>query len=166
MLASVRADPKRIDITPHRSGGVDVLSRDHFLTQLHREKRRADRSRAPLSLVVMRFAGHGGFDEDDHRDIITDLSLSKRETDVIGYLGDGVVAFLLPYSEAKAAEAFSELIVSRTNTPAANVQFATYPDSRFDTLLVDSLAQIETGQVSVHLVAAQKHFIARREARD
>jgi len=145
---SVRADPKRIDITPHHSGGVDVLSRDHFLTQLHREKRRADRSRAPLSLVVMRFAGQGGLDEDDHRDIITDLSFSKRETDVIGYFGDGVVAFLLPYSEAKAAEAFSELIVRRTNTPAGNVQSATYPDSAFDTLVVDLLSQIDAGQVA------------------
>ena len=146
--ASVRADPNRIDITPHHSGGVDVLSRDHFLTQLHREKRRADRSRAPLSVVVLRFAGGGGLDEDDHRDITTDLSLNKRETDVIAYLGDGVVAFLLPYSEAKAAEAFSELIVSRTNTPAANVQVATYPDPGFETLLVDSLAQIDASQVS------------------
>ena len=147
-VTSGRADPKGIDIMPHRSRGGDVLSRDHFLTQLHREKRRADRSRAALSLVVMRFAGHGGFDEDDHRDIITDLSFSTRESDVIGYLGDGVVAFLLPYSEAEAAEVFSKLIVSRTNVPAANVQFATYSDPRFDTLLVDSLAQIETSQVS------------------
>ena len=145
---SVRVDPKRIDITPRRGGGVDVLSRDHFLTQLHREKRRADRSRAPLSLVVMHFVGHGGLDEDDHLDIITDLSLSKRETDVIGYLGDGVVAFLLPYSEGKAAEAFSDLIVARTKTPAGNVQSATYPDSAFDTLIVESLSRIDTSQAS------------------
>ncbi len=146
--ASVRADPKRIDITPHHSGGVEVLSRDYFLTQLHREKRRADRSREPLSLVVMCFAADGEFDKDDHCDILTDLSLSTRETDVIGWLGDGVVAFLLPYSEVKAAEVFSKLIVSRTYTQAANVQFATYPDPSFDTLLVDSLAQIESSQIS------------------
>lgn len=147
-VTSVRADPNRIDIMPRPSRGGDVLSRDHFLTQLHREKRRADRSRAPLSLVVMRFAGHGGFDKDDFRDIVTDLSLITRETDVIGCLGDGVMAFLLPYTEAKAAEAFSKLIVSRTNTPAANIQIATYSDPSFDTLLVDSLGQIETSQIS------------------
>ena len=146
-VTSVRADPKRIDIMP-RSRGEEVLSRDQFLAQLHREKRRADRSRAPLSLVVMRFAGHGGFDKDDHRDIVTDLSLSTRETDVIGCLGKGVVAFLLPYSAAKAAETFLKLIGSRTNTPAANVQFATYSDPSFDTLLVDSLAQIESSRAS------------------
>jgi len=146
--ASVRTYSTRIDIMPHPSRGGDVLSRDRFLAQIHREKRRADRSRAPLSLVVMRFAGHGEFDVDDHLDIVTDVSFSIRESDVIGCLGDGVVAFLLPYSEAKAAEAFSKLIVSRTDAPAANVQFATYPDPGFETFLVDSLAQIETSQVS------------------
>lgn len=147
-VSFLRAEPKLVDIAPPRSRGGDVLSRDHFLTQFHREKRRADRSRAPLSLVVMRFAAHGGFDTDDHRDIMTDLSLSTRETDVIGCLGDGVVAFLLPYSEAEAAEAFSRMIVNRANTPAATVQFATYSDSRFDTLLVDSLTHNGIIQVS------------------
>jgi len=147
VVRSMREDPKRIDIAPHPSGGLDVLTRDHFLTQLHREKRRADRSRAPLSLVVMRFADRGEFDEDDYRDIVTDLSLSKRETDVIGYFGDGVVVFLLPYSEADAAEAFSELIVNRTGTPAANIQVVTYPDARFDTLLVESLEKAETSHI-------------------
>ena len=145
-VTSGSADPQRIDIMPDRSRGIDVLTREHFLTQLHREKRRADRSRAPLSLVVMRFAD-GRFDADDHRDIITDLSLSTRETDVVGCLGDGVVAFLLPYSGGEAAETFSKLIVSRTGTPAENVQSATYTDPGFDTLLEDSLA-IETSQVS------------------
>lgn len=143
-LASVRADPKRVDITPQVGGGGHVLSRDDFLTQLHREKRRADRSRAPLSLVVMWFAGNGQFDGDDQRDILNDLSFSMRETDVIGCLGDGVVAFLLPYSEAKAAEAFSRQIINRIGLPAASVQSATYSDSKFDALLVDALAQVNT----------------------
>lgn len=156
--ASVKADPARIDIMPHPSGGGDVLSRDHFLMQLQREKRRADRSRAPLSLVVMRFANNGELDEIDQRDIVTDLSLGMRETDVIGRLGGGVVAFLLPYSEAKAAEAFSKLIVSRTNTPAANVQFATYSDPKFETLLADSVAQVDTSQVSAPVPSRKNYF--------
>ena len=147
-ISSARPDSKRIDSTPYRGCGWDLLSRDDFLTQLYREKRRADRSRAPLSLVVIRLADDGRFDEDDHRDIITDLSLSTRETDVIGHLGDGVVAFLLPYSGAQAAEAFSKQIFGRLNAPDASVQFATYSDSRFDTLLVDSLAQMDTSRVS------------------
>ena len=159
-VSSVRAGPTHIDTMLHRSRGADVLSRDTFLTQLYREKRRADRSRAPLSLVVMRFDGDNGFDKDDYQDIISDLSLSTREIDMIGRLGDDVVAFLLPYSEAGAAKAFSRLVVSRTNTPAVNVQSATYPDSQFDTLLVDSLAQIETSQEPA-ASSLRRHFSSR-----
>ena len=159
-VSSVRADPTHIDTMLHRSRGADVLSRDTFLTQLYREKRRADRSRAPLSLVVMRIDGENGFDNDDYHDIISDLSLSTREIDVIGHLGDNVVAVLLPYSAAGAAEAFSRLIVTRTNTPAVNVRSATYPDSQFDTLLVDSLAQIETSR-ELAASSLRKHFSSR-----
>jgi len=156
--ASVNAEPGRIDIMPDPSRGGDLLSRDYFLTQLQREKRRADRSREPLSLVVMRFADSGKFDEFDHRDIVTELSLCMRETDVIGCLGDGIVAFLLPYSEAKAADAFSKLIVRRTDTPAANVQFATYPDPGFEALLADSLAKIEKSQVLASAAPRKNRF--------
>jgi exopolysaccharide biosynthesis polyprenyl glycosylphosphotransferase len=156
--SSVSTDPKPVDITPHRGVRGEVLSRDHFLTQLHREKRRADRSREPLSLVVMSFAGCDGFDEADVSDIITDLSLSKRETDIVGHFGDGVVVFLLPYSEAAAAEAFSRLIVSRANTPVAEVKSATYPDPSFDALLADSLAQAEVADVSPSLSSQRQGF--------
>lgn len=148
--ASASSDPRRIDVAPHVGAGGEVLSRDNILTQLYREKRRADRSRAPLSLVVMRLTGHGEFDKDDRQDILMDLSFSMRETDFIGQLGDGVVAFLLPYSDSVAAEAFSIQIIDRVSIPAANVQFATYPDPKFDTLLVDALAQIGTNQELAH----------------
>ena len=145
---SANTESRQVDIMPHPSRGGDVMSRDYFLTQIHREKRRADRSQAPLSLVVMRLAERCEFDKDDHRDIVTDLSLSMRESDVIGCLGDGVVAFLLPYSEAKAADAFSKLIVNRTQIPATDVQFATYPETGFETLLIDALSEIESNQIS------------------
>ena len=74
---------------------------------------RADRSRAPLSLVVTRIATDGGLDRDDMREIVADLYLKKREIDIVGYLGKGVVAFLLPYSNASAAATFSKQIVAR-----------------------------------------------------
>lgn len=144
--SALRDDPTLVEFVPVQSRGVDVLTRDHFLTQLHREKRRADRSRAPLSLVVMRFASEDGFDQDDQFDILTDLSLSVRETDVLGYLGDGVVACLLPYCGAEAAEVFSNAIRSRSNVPIADVRLASYPDPAFDTLLVDALTEKRTAR--------------------
>jgi len=145
---SATADPARPDAATHRDRSADVLSRDQFLAQLHREKRRADRSRAPLSLVVMHFDVHGDLDEQDHRDILTDLSLGARETDVFGCLGHGVAAFLLPYSGSEAANEFSRLIIRRADTPAARVQGASYPDPAFESLLNDVLAKVETGPVA------------------
>lgn len=148
-IRTVRGDSKRIDVASHIGRGADVLSRDPFLTQLYREKRRADRSGAPLSLVIMRFAVEDGFDEDDRREVINELSLSTRETDLIGCLGEGVVAFLLPYSGTAAAASFSELVRQRMNTPDADVQCATYPDPAFDSVIVDSLARIHSSRVGV-----------------
>ncbi len=92
---------------------ADVLTRSAFLDTLKIEQRRADRSRAPLSLVVTRIATDGGLDRDDMREIVADLYLKKREIDIVGYLGKGVVAFLLPYSNASAAATFSKQIVAR-----------------------------------------------------
>lgn len=145
-----------VDIMPHPSRGGDAMSREYFLTQVHREKRRSDRSRAPLSLVIMRLAASGEFDADDQRDILTELSFSMRESDVIGCLGDGIVAFLLPYSEGKAAEAFSKQIVGRTDVPVASVEAATYPDPAFDSLLLDSLKQIDSSRISTQIPERKK----------
>ena len=117
-----------------------VLSRKQFLEELQLEKRRSDRSRAPLSLVVMKFAVGPSLDEDDLDDIVAELRFNKRETDVLGYLGNGVVAFLLPYSEEKAAETFSKLLVERMRLPVAKVDLAAYTTSRFDAVLRESLA--------------------------
>lgn len=125
---------------PLRRHRLSVLSRAEFVDQLHLEKRRADRSRAPLSFVVLEFANDGSLDTDDLRDIVADLSVSKRETDIIGHLADRVVGFLLPYTDASAASAFCKLIIDRAGKPVARVDSATYTDRRFDDLVEESMA--------------------------
>jgi lipopolysaccharide/colanic/teichoic acid biosynthesis glycosyltransferase len=141
------SEPARRGASVHESH-TDVLSRQRFLEQLHLEKRRADRSRAPLSIVVMRFAEGSPLDRSDLRDVLTDLSLNTRETDRIGHLADGVVAFLLPYSDAKAAEAFSKLVVDRIDGPPVAAESATYTTPGFDALLERSLGD-ESGPASI-----------------
>jgi exopolysaccharide biosynthesis polyprenyl glycosylphosphotransferase len=135
----------------------EVLSRERFLEQLHLEKRRADRSRAPLSLVVMHFAGDS-FDIGDLRDVLTDLRFSTRETDRIGYMASGVVAFLLPYSDAKAAEQFSKLVVDRIDGPPVSVEAATYKDPLFDTLLQRILSHSGSAPTLIHKSARSNRF--------
>ena len=146
--------------TGHRRLHAKLSSRGRFLEQLHFEKRRADRSRAPLSLVVMKFAKGGDVDANDVRDILTDLTFSTRETDLVGYLDDRVIAFLLPYSDAKAAQAFSKLIIDRINVPEVAVDSATYTDPRFDTLLQEAAANGSPRDTLVHHRVSTKNKFA------
>jgi exopolysaccharide biosynthesis polyprenyl glycosylphosphotransferase len=113
----------------------DVLSRQAFLDQLQLEKRRTDRSKVPLSLVLMRLVADGGTDIGDVRDILTELANSTRETDVIGYLGEGRIALLLPYSNEQAAETFSKQVLDRVDAPPVTIDVATYPDEPLESLL-------------------------------
>src|SRR5262249_61693196 len=73
----------------------DVLPRHYFLKQLEREKRRTDRSRASLSLVLFRFDVRASDLVDDVDRLLRALCRSKRETDIVGYLSDYLIAVLL-----------------------------------------------------------------------
>jgi hypothetical protein len=59
----------------------------------------------------------------------------KRETDIIGYVDNCLLAILLPYTDSKSAAIFCRLIEDRVDTPHLNIQSATYPDMHFDLLL-------------------------------
>lgn len=113
----------------------DVLPRNEFRAQVRLEKRRADRSRAALSLVVLRLDGQSLMGTNDLRDLIRYLTERKRETDIIGYVDNGLIAILLPYTDSSSVAAFCRLIVDRVDTPHLAMHSATYPDVRFDTLL-------------------------------
>ena len=162
-IASPFARTVPSDAAPLRESPLDVLSREQFLECVHLEKRRADRSHAPLSIVVMKFAQDGDLDLDDLQDVIIDLSRTKRETDSLGYLGSGRIGFLLPYSAPSSAEAFSKSIVQRIDTPAVSVECATYTDSRFDALIRESLvgSEVFLRRSSEHVARASLALFAQ-----
>ncbi len=112
-----------------------MLTRAEFRAQVRLEKRRADRSKVPLSLVVMRFDGQTLMGTNDLRDLIKDLNKRKRETDTMGNIDKGLIGFLLPYTDSKSAAVFCRLIEDRVDTPHLRMQSASYPDGRFDALL-------------------------------
>jgi lipopolysaccharide/colanic/teichoic acid biosynthesis glycosyltransferase len=114
---------------------LDVLPRNEFQAQVRLEKRRADRSKAALSLVVLRLDGQSLMGTNDLRYLIRDLTVRKRETDIIGYVDNCLLAILLPYTDSKSAAIFCRLIEDRVDTPHLNIQSATYPDMHFDLLL-------------------------------
>jgi lipopolysaccharide/colanic/teichoic acid biosynthesis glycosyltransferase len=119
---------------PARTADDALLPRRHFLAQLHREKRRADRSKAPLSIAIYRLAQHAGIDRTIQ---LSDLLLTcKRETDVVGELGPGIVAVICTETGTAGVQQFTKKIDLISGDLPYSVECATYPDQLFEGLAV------------------------------
>ncbi len=108
----------------------DALPADEFMYALRREKRRCERSRAALSLVIYRPHGmheHAARYKDKLLDL---LCLSKRENDIVGDVGDAI-AVLCPDTDEQGHRGFT----GKIGALAADLPFtavaATYPDDLF-----------------------------------
>ena len=110
----------------------DLLPRDHFLGHLHLEKRRADRSKAPLSLVIYRMAKASS--AEDASSLAGLLLSNKRETDLVGQIGDGVLAVICTDTGDAGAHRFIDKIEKAAGDLHYSVECATYPDHLFDGL--------------------------------
>jgi lipopolysaccharide/colanic/teichoic acid biosynthesis glycosyltransferase len=111
-----------------------VLSRHDFLRILQHEKRRTERSKVPLSIALFHFHDSRGVASDDVVERLRLVHDNKRETDILGYLGDDLVAVLLPDTNAQGTQRFLEKIAHRANDLAFTSTTATYPDRVFDSL--------------------------------
>jgi lipopolysaccharide/colanic/teichoic acid biosynthesis glycosyltransferase len=119
----------------HVARGQDrqILSRDQFLRALEREKRRADRLKAPLSMVRWQV------EPDEHIStsairLVNIVNDSRRETDIVGELGTGIVAVLLPGTGEDGARVFVAKVTERTRDIPASTKLSTYPDDAFDSV--------------------------------
>jgi len=112
----------------------EVLTRSEFLTLLRREQRRADRSRAPLSVVLYRDAGGHLNQPDGAQSLIDTMHGLKRETDTVGRLGDDLVALLCPDTGADGARRLMRKIADHAQECNWLALTITYPDELFDKL--------------------------------
>ena len=74
----------------------DALPLNDFRKDLEREKRRSDRSKAPLSLALFQL-------DDDPRRTLSFLKVVHRvtrETDVVGHVGNDMIALLCPDTDS------------------------------------------------------------------
>lgn len=110
----------------------ELLSHASFLAQLHREKRRADRSRVPLSLVIYRLAQ--GSAVGDAMSLADQLLSSKRETDIAGWLGPDAIGVICTDTGSEGANRFIAKIDSLPGKVRYSVECATYPDQLFESL--------------------------------
>jgi exopolysaccharide biosynthesis polyprenyl glycosylphosphotransferase len=111
-----------------------ILSRHEFIAHYRLERRRANRTQAPLSVAVFSCEPD---DQDAKRQVkrlARDLPLYTRETDVLGYLDDEHVALLLPDTDAAGADTVCRNALRRLRDLRCTVRIATYPDEVFDSL--------------------------------
>lgn len=113
-----------------------------FLEQMRHEKRRAERTKAPLSIVII--------DLNSKESSKVSLSLLEsvadriRDTDTIGFLGEYKIGILLPDTNKTGAEEAMKKIIDKDKSLFNNNNIiATYPDRIFDSLSVKNLNQQE-----------------------
>lgn len=110
----------------------ELLPREYLLAQLHREKRRVDRSKAALSLVIYRMAQRS--DASSITALASLLLVNKRETDIAGWLGPDVLAVICPDTGEDGAHRFIDKIDAISGDLRYSVECATYPDDLFQRL--------------------------------
>lgn len=122
-----------------------VLGHDEFLERLRLEKRRADRSGAALSLVLLRPWGPGAAQgrpaaEPPHlraAALMARLRGLVRETDLLGQMDSGDCAVLLTDTNAPGRLGFVSRIgraLRAAGGPELAMTGATYPDQLFENL--------------------------------
>jgi lipopolysaccharide/colanic/teichoic acid biosynthesis glycosyltransferase len=112
----------------------DALPLNEFLKDLHREKRRAERSRAALSLVLYHVDDEKTNASRNVDRLLEALHRTKRETDILGYVGGDKIAVLCPYTDEQGTQGFMRKIEVQAGELSFAAVAATYPDVLFESL--------------------------------
>jgi lipopolysaccharide/colanic/teichoic acid biosynthesis glycosyltransferase len=107
---------------------VDALPLNDFLKDVQREKSRAERSRAALSLVLYQL------DDSNAEPLLDVLHSLKRETDILGHVGDDLIAVLCPDTDAQGIQGFVRKIDAQAGDLPHTGVAVTYPDNLFEDL--------------------------------
>ena len=121
----------------------DTLPLNEFLQDLNREKRRAERSKAPLSLVVYQVDGKTANDSRLAARLVEVLHSAIRVTDLLGHVGNDKIAVLCPDTDGQGIKGFMKKIDARTGSLSIAGVAATYPDELFDKIANGKRSQAE-----------------------
>src|SRR5690606_22042924 len=98
----------------------------------------ADRTKSPLSLVLVCAVSDKGGGFAFVRDLLDLLSRNKRETDIIGYICKDRIGLLLPHTDEQGVRAFVEGVARRTAEYPLSLSSCTYPHHLFESLMSDA----------------------------
>jgi exopolysaccharide biosynthesis polyprenyl glycosylphosphotransferase len=112
-----------------------ILSKGEFLEQMRFEKRRVDRSQAPLSMALFVLGEELLRDAKKLRGFLVNLKRGTRETDIKGWISSQALGLLLPDTDAPGAQRCVELLNNGHRQPVCTVVTGTYPDQLFQEVL-------------------------------
>lgn len=116
-----------------------ILPKIYFLNGLRIEKRRAERSKTPLSIVLFTIQENGNGAKEERktytRHFLDYLNKVTREMDIKGYLDDGKIGLLLPDTDEGGVKLCVEKIIKGNGHIPLSVITASYPDHIFQELL-------------------------------
>ena len=111
-----------------------TLSPNEFLRDVQREKRRAERSNTPISLVSYRLDEAAIRDPFQLERLLAALHASKRETDALGHVSRNTIAVLCPNTDDCGARSFIRKLEPQLEGLPCSAVASTYPDDLFDSL--------------------------------
>ena len=135
-----------------------MLSKHNFLRQLRLEKRRTERSKAPLSLVLLTVGIDAPDGANQLRTLSDSLRASKRETDVLGYVAEDCVGLLLPDTNEEGAQSFARNVRTRNGQLRYSTVIATYPDQVFESLTEGSHGHVDNAPLFLDHEHSQSRF--------
>ena len=120
-----------------RTSQYIVYPRSLFLEQMCVEKRRAERTEAPLSIAVFDF---GESEAQEMRfNFIKSINGKIRDTDILGYICENKICLLLPDTEeAGAQEVVKKIINGNAGRTFPQAVIASYPDKIFKNLSAEN----------------------------
>ena len=119
----------------------NILPKPQFLDRLRIEKRRADRSKSPLSVALLSFHKEESNSNKLIEKFLKSLQRNTRETDIKGWIDHNVIGLILPDTNEKGVERFVEKIVNGNGSISYSVITGTYPNNLFRQVLSEKRDQ-------------------------
>jgi lipopolysaccharide/colanic/teichoic acid biosynthesis glycosyltransferase len=136
------------------------LSPDEFRIQLRREKRRVERSSAPLSVILFQLNDSVLSNKFQLKNFLDSIKNRTRETDIKGWVDSKTIGAMLPDTDGDGMKKCLSSITRGISPQLCSIINGSYPDSLFEELLDDSktapgfspfdLDQITTGRSAAH----------------
>jgi len=120
-----------------RSIGKNILPRQHFLDRLRVEKRRADRSKLPLSVILLSLQNGALSDPRLTEEFLKSIHENTRETDIKGWVDHDSIGVILPDTDEGGVRHCREKIAGRNGDVKLSIITGTYPDRLVEQLLAN-----------------------------